>query len=946
MEDIKNIVRDPLAEAVLRKLTGPAESQKRGMRPEGGSTPMRTELASLTSSRIRATRNAQRIYEALPEMDTIVTIATSSLLSTKDLINATLLYECTDAEVPLNIRTAVLEIVRDYMDNTRKLPKKLYGWVYDAMRTRGASPVMIMSDSGFDNTFGLAKVAGESNRTESIKTAIRAAISDVSKQLGILGPIRSETNERTNDPVVALERMISGGGTRSAPQEMSIELGTALVAELNFAKDLIGCEAKIDKKEPLKLNARLSEKMSIKFTDNPNILRLPELARRVARESGRASLYGNMEMQAYERPDGNLTSNPTPTPQGGDAIQRERVKLTDLNPNADTTKPYQPYAEIPKLDFGQANHLDYVETLLPAASTIPVVMGSDVRNPIGWITLVDDLGNFVNCNSTMYGDVNFYNYMTDSGMADSTINRSYVGMGGSNVVPEIANRISSRFGEIAEDYFTQNLGEALGGAELEIPMSEAFVNVLLTRHLAGRHTQVLYIPAENVAYFATNFNEDGFGVSLPERSFVISTVRMALLFAYMNASVLNASRFMQYDITLSPDDANAQETVDRLKSDILNGFNRRQPLWGDMNDAWAMASNANIAFNVEGNQYYSGHKVAVSDTTPEYKAPDMEFDKELIGRTARLANVDPDLVLSPENIEFASQIYSKSLIVTAQIQSTQEQLSIPLSRYAISGCMASPKLQAKILEAIIAETGDGGSEGDSSSKIAEANGYMQRVIRNLKVTIPPPDTSAAASQMELFDKRIEYIDKLVDNIITSDMVTKLNEHGLKYDVDQLKDMCKAYYVRTWLRRQGMETDLIDMFTDKDGQSDMVKAITDDAKNIAEFLARVANRADSKIDTVVKGLVDENAAGSVDLPDDQSGTGGDDLGGGDGGLGDDDLDALGGDGDNQDNDMVDTGNGDEDQIVDDENADTNGATDDENANGDADKQAEDDLDQLV
>ncbi|MDP4414626.1 hypothetical protein QR503_25980, partial [Escherichia coli] len=103
----------------------------------------------------------------------------------------------------------------------------------------------------------------------------------------------------------------------------------------------------------------------------------------------------------------------------------------------------------------------------------------------------------------------------------------------------------ARCGEIAENEFARALSQALGGAEISMNITETFGRILLARHLAKRHTQVVYIPVNNLCYFATDFNEDGIGVSITERSFIISTVRMALLFATMNSSVLNSARHMQ-----------------------------------------------------------------------------------------------------------------------------------------------------------------------------------------------------------------------------------------------------------------------------------------------------------------------------------------------------------------------------------------------------------------
>ncbi len=852
------ISRDPLTASVLSKVTDPAPSQGRGKRPDGGTTPLRTELAGLTSSRIRMTKNSLRIYESLPEMETIVTIATSSILSTKDLVNASLIYDCEDKDIPLAVRDALNEVTREYFNATRKLPKKAYRWIYDAMKWKGASPVLVMSDSGFDDTFSLRKVAGESNRSNDIREHLASTLQRVSEQRGFLGEIKKK-EEKANlldRQMLALESLIGGGSTRATgPQTMELDLASAFQPILDeyAAKFKVATESNKES-GAFKFNTQLSTKMSLSLTDNCEILKLPKMARKLARESqGQNVQTGYLSEQAYDGTGPGKSLDGATKPEDLN-LGRDRLTLADLVEH-DTNQPVEmkPYAEMPRLAFGQKNTLDYTEIVLPASSTAPVTMGGDTRNPIGWLTIIDDMGNFVNANSTMYGDVNFYNYLSDNGMADSTINRAYSGLGHSNVAPEIAQRLSNRFGELAEDYFTESLGTAMGGVELDIPMTETFVKVLLTRHLAKRHTQVLYIPAENLAYFATAYDEDGFGVSLPERSFVISTVRMALLFAYMNASVLNAARFMQYDIELSPDDMNGQETVDRLKSDILNSFNRRMPQWGNMDDAWSMAANANIAFNVVGNQYYSSHKVSMSDTTPEYKTPDMDFDNELLRRTARLAWVDPDLVLNPENIEFASQIFSKSLIMTSQIQAAQEELSEPLSNYVKAGIKASPVVQADMLKALVKLLGIETKTGEVHEELQKLNGYIQAYTAAVKVTIPPPDTSAAASQMELFDKRVEFIDKIVDIVVNDTVVAKINEANLDFQGDELKALVRAYYLRNWMSQQGMETDLLNLITDKGEQADNIKAISDETRDTLEMLLRLGKRTGSKVETVLNSI---------------------------------------------------------------------------------------------
>lgn len=883
-DNVGQFARDPLASAVLTKVTSPSAAQGRNARPDGGSTPLRTELAGIAGNRIRTGKNAIRIYEALPEMETIVTIAVSSIMSTKDLVNANLIYGCENEEIPLKVREALNRLMRAYFSDFRKLPKKAYEWTHEAMRWKGGNPILILSDSGFDEAFGLKMVAGESTRTFDAKTAMRAEIERVNKQKGRLGDIskKAKSDDVFERQFAAFESMagLATKTTHLRPQLLEMDLSKG------FGDILRECEKFFEHKQvKVKFHEQLKAPLKLGITDNEEILRIPTLAKRVVRESMGIDNTGRLE-RAYEGP--TMDQKGAGVKPEDENLQRERLKLTDLAPGKETgPEAVKTYVELPKLNFGQSNRLDYTEIALPPGSTIPVVMGGDVRNPIGWLTIIDDLGNFVSDKSTMYGDMNFYNYVNDSGMSDATLNRAYAGLGHTNIAPEIANRLNNRFGELAEDYFTTALGEAMGGVELDVQLTETFVKVLLSRHLGKRHSQVLYIPAENLAYFATSFDTDGFGVSLPERSFVISTVRMAMLFAHMNSSVLNASRFMQYDIQLSPDDMNPQETIDRIKTDIMNHYNRPAPQWGNMDDAWAMASNANIAFNVEGNQHYSSHKVSVSDTTPEYKSPDMDFDNELLRRTARLAWVDPDLVLNPENIEFASQIFSKSLIMSAQIQAAQETLSVPLSQYVRAGIKASPKLQAQMLEELVKEMGIDINQGRDDSRLQELNGYIQAYTAAVKVTIPPPDTSAAASQMELFDKRVEFIDKIVDTVMTDAMINRLSDSGLKFQGDELKAMVRGYYLSNWMSNQGMETDLLDLMTDPDKMSDTVTAISDQNKAVFNMMTSLAKRTDSKLESVAnaKGLGEgEDAGGEFGAETETGAEGtGDDTGLDDGGL---------------------------------------------------------------
>lgn len=839
--------QDESMKSIFRKATSPAPSQRRGERDNGGVTPTRSELTAIAGSRIRTVKNAERIFQALPELETIVTIAVSTLLSTKDLVTTTLTYECETDELPLELRALYLDVVRTFFNGEHELPSNLYNWMYDAYRSKGASPQMLVSDSGFDNMFklGTSAVGTESVASESIRKALA---SKFYTQQGHLRSIKPE------EKLVGLEAILRSGYTTDKPQVLDVDVSNVFKGDLATHK--------------------------VHFTDNTNIVQLSQFQRRVAAEKAKSALDRNTPAFSY---NGAVSSSNTPediassmhTPHG--AIDPNKLMgPKDLNPNYDRQTEQRQYNEVPMIDGSTLDHNEPIRIPVPPECAMPVTIAGDVRDPIGFLCIIDGNGGMVNGKSTMYNDATFMNYLNNDGMMDNSVNRAAMGLNESSIAtPEIASRIVSRYAELAEDQMTRAISNALGGGDIALSITEDFGRVMFGRHLAKEYTQVLYVPAENMAYFATDFNEDGIGVSITERSFVISTVRMALLFATMQASILNSARNIQYDIELSPEDRNGQETIDKATSDIMNTYNRRLPTWGSMEDTFSMATSAGIAINVTGNEYYASHKVSMSDTTPDYKLPDISYDENLLRRTCHIADVDPDLVLTPDQIEFASQIYSKSLLVTQKVAKKQLILAKPITRYCRTYTLASPKLRKQLVEATVSWMKEADADGLKASTLLDDIGRnIKTFIKNLFVRIPPPDTSAASSQMDQYDKRIEFIEKVVDQMVSDDNSALLSNNGIVFEPDQLKSMLKAYYMRQWMRNNDIEGNFFDLIYDKDKRRDNVKAISDDVVNIGEFMMQLANAATGKTETSAKRLGQDGGDGG-DAPTDFGGGASDD-----------------------------------------------------------------------
>ncbi len=815
--------QDAAVSALMSMATTPDAQSNRGRRENGGVTPNRTELHHLAKSRVSAIKSSQDLFRALPELSTIATIAVSSLLSTKDMVTTSVLYGSNSQELPLDLREDLSSIIKTYFDTKDKFPKKLYQWLYDAMTVKGASPVMVVPEASILDMFDLKGGVG----TEAFKSAVA---NNFEKQIGILGDINKDAS------VVGVESIFAAKKEFEKPQTFTIDFSDTSL------KDTLSHEYHL--------------------TDNPNVLAIGEVHRRVARENARRGLGARGRKASYKGAGGQTP--PAHSDQGkrleGQTDASDLLTTKDVNKDADKTPETQLYNEVPNTQ-GRSNNHPMVR-LLPAESLLPIILGGDERNPIGYLVMIDDTGNPLSSKTCGHTDGALFNQMGTDIMAEDIIKRNQIGMGESGVSPEIAARTIARFGEVAEEKLLGLVSNAIGGGSIGLSTTQDWYRIMFSRHLAKRHTQVLYVPAENMAYFATDFNEDGIGISLTERSYILSTVRMSLMFATMNSAILNSARNMQYDIELAADDKNGQATIDRVKGDIINSYNNSMPVWGDVEDTYRAATNAGLAFNVEGNEWYPSQKVSVSDTTPDYKIPDVELDEAYLRRTCTLARVDPDLILTPENIEFASQIFSKSLIVTQQVMKIQEELSSPLTTYVQSYTYGSGPLLDELAKKVIEYNPRKEGEGDSELEERLLD-TVEMFLDSLEVTLPPPDTSAGESQMEQFDKRMEFFEKMGDVIVSPDIVDTMKDAGFDYDADNLKQMVISYYARNWLRKNDVEGDLFAMFDD-DVRGDTVKAVSDDVQRITKTLQQLAKRAEGKVSTVVGGEPEGGGEGSEDF----------------------------------------------------------------------------------
>ena len=164
------------------------------------------------------------------------------------------------------------------------------------------------------------------------------------------------------------------------------------------------------------------------------------------------------------------------------------------------------------------------------------------------------------------------------------------------------------------------------------------------------------------------------------------------------------------------------------------------------------------------------------------------------------------------------------------------------------------------------------------------------------VSLPPPDTGKLNSQMELFDKRMEHVDKQLEKVWADGIFDGTVYEGSEGKVRSMISSIMAYQ---WLSENDVDPDLMAIMSPETEElSDTVQFISTQRADMTHGVLRMVKAVESKLQTVAKNLdVETNEeAGVGDTLGGQGSSGGYDEGGdefgGDefGTEGDDSLDA--------------------------------------------------------
>lgn len=846
---IMSVVRDdPQMAAVIAKMVSPRETPNFGQ--DGNretAMPNVGHFKTISDQTSQNINDAQTTFEVLPDIQLAAQILVSSTLAPKDMNTTELTYSHGEGLMAPDVSAALIAFVRQHFEEDYKIKPLLYKMLMDALFLKGSYPIAVIPENSIDEI-----INGQGRITlESLSSEINTDGSV--KPMGLLGPAYAKsvpTAERTA-PGLSLE----GLNTYS--------VDTAIDQRVTF-------QGILDK--PVS-DSYLS------VTDNLSLLKIPMINQKI-RESRIKNQVGSRAMEALS---GNSKLN-----------DRELTGLIYKN----RQYAYMPIASLKTQEQLNRNTVGNPMVLhLPSESVIPVYVPGSMEQHVGYFLLVDSDGNPVtkSLNPDHYSELG--SRLNGSGSFSSAmmskVRNQMSGFDPAN--RDHLNYSAKAYGDMVEQDLLARLRNGVYGNGVAIAKQEEVYRIMFARALAKKHTQLLFIPVELMTYIALDFNENGVGKSLLDNMKIINSMRSMLTFANTMASLRNSVGRTEVKLKFDDSDPNPKKTLETAMAEILRTRQAAFPLGmnapADMVD-WL--GRAGINFTYDGHPGMPDVNIEFSEKNSNYPKPDTDLEDSLRKRSIMSLGVPPTAVDATFESEFATSIVTSNVLMAKQVIQIQDKYTPLISQFMRKYMMNSEnminglrtilennfdKLRAEPADSEVAKKAieqfkkDGKDEKVKAARTAVVLARLNNFLATFEVSLPKPNSVTLENQLNALETYTKALDATIDAWISDKFFTDSTGGEVAAQVETVKEVVKAYFVRKWLAENGVMTELGALTTeDGDGkptldlfaiQKNHIDSLSASMTDFFKDLKPIKDRSDQAMAKL--GDVGESASATSETP---------------------------------------------------------------------------------
>lgn len=764
--------------------------KRRGIEPpsdEGVNITDEAIFNNIVSNRAKKNLDNKTLIELNPDLKLIREMLKSTIMSPLAMENDEVYFRAGESEIPPSVSSGPIEIIRKHFNEYIGLPDMLPDCIGEALFDAGSSPWVVISESAIDDIINNTKTNGVS--MESVRESLRSEFipdTPVLRSTGILGDcvIDRKNPKATNNNRPAMENWFMGGWRHDLPPDHQKIHNNLYITDNSAALRL-----------PI-LNDRLKSSLIRETVFGKGIGTL-DRTESVSQE-GRSRSYAKFDnlrklQQSLYYPRG----------RGGDRISNTRV----VENSANTSRSPIGHPLLLKM---------YGETF------IPVFVPGNEKNHIGYLALLDQSGYPLNVTDEM---ARFMRSGFGVGMAGGMqMNMTSILIQQANIMQNgYCQDLDKRDAEerlkiyerIMEENVLNRIKNGLNGKAVTFSNREEFMRVMLMRTFANELTQILYVPAEQAAYLAYEYDTNGMGKSLLDDVKQITTIRTMANFANFMAAVKNAVGRTKVTINVDERDPDPEKASAILRDEFLRAQAGITPTEVSTSDEmFRVLRQMAVTFEFQGNPRMPNTSVAVEDTQSSKPMIDNEFMDRLRNQIYMGLYVTPEMVDATQGSDFAitrwtsNQLFAKRI---KQLQKITERFIKKLvTVYVCSDGDLVGQMQREIeanLEKVPERFKGTSSNGGKDVLYREV---IETILETLVVELPSPDNVKNDTQLEQLNKYVALLDVGLQAYVSNEILSGAVREDDRDYIQSFVDSTKAFYVRQWMAENNVLPELLDL----------------------------------------------------------------------------------------------------------------------------------------
>lgn len=817
---ISLVKTDPQIAATISKLT---QGRERPMFDKEGNRSFnqtnRTDFETISADISEKANDSESIMQLFPEMELGAQILVSSIISPKDMSGGDVIYTAPNGLMPPDVIATLISKTREYLDTSCNIKTLLPKILREILFNSGSYPIVVIPESSIDDIInGTSRIS-----TESFSEFIEP--NGAGKSLGILG----------------------------SPGEPVKISRTALESFREYKKsDNYQNQLTVTKEDKTRVAL---EQANLFITDNVFILKLPTASSRV--KQGQIN-------SVFDKYRSSLSM---------ESFKTKTTKLTDAQMQAlvykSRSRDHQAIVRVKTKE--QASRETVGKPLimrLPSESVIPVHVPGDEEKHIGFFVLVDMEGNPLNRNTTSnhFGDLQTKLNSSNNSMGTYLLSKANSSMVGNGTKTLTVNNAAKLYTNIVESDLNERLRNGVYGNNVTLARNDEVYRIMLARALSNQYTQMLYIPAELMTYFAYKYDSNGVGKSLLDDMRILNSLRAMMMFSRVMASLKNSIGRTEVKLKLDEDDPDPNKTIETAIHEISKTRQQYFPLgMNSPTDLVDWIQRSGFEYSFEGHPKIPDMNIGFNEKSSNFPKPDTELDDELKKRSIMGIGLSPEMVDNGFGSEFAVNVVSNNLLLAKRVTQIQESFSPQLTNYART-ILKNDGTMVVTIRGIITENYDkikNNIESDEKLKGLEDSLIIDFLVNNylatFELSLPQPNSVTIENQMTAFKMYSEGLDLALDAWINSDILNESMAGEVAKYGDNIKGIIKGYYLRKWMADNNVFNELTELTTkDENGspgidlmqvQSQHITGLVRSAVNLIKGSAGMAAAANKDINTI-------------------------------------------------------------------------------------------------